>query len=335
MFKYLGKRLLHSLIVLIGISIVIFVLIRLVPGDPARMALGDHAAQEAIDALREEMHLNDPLYLQYYSWARDVLKGNFGYSLTTIRPVISDVKEFLPASLELVILSGIIQVIFAFVLGIIAAYKKDKLVDGVIRISSYIFISVPGFVWAVLFLLFFGSIWPILPVANRISSTVVAPNTITGLYVIDYLLQGNLRGAGDAFAHLILPSLALSLGHIFQEARILRSSLIDNSQREFISVTRSFGVPERTIMSKYLLKPSATSVITVAALDFSSTLGNAFLIETIFNWPGISRYGLNAMLSKDLNAVSIVILIIGVTFIIANMMVDIINAALNPQMRLR
>jgi len=334
MLRFLTKRLLYSIFVAIGISIMIFILARVVPGDPARLALGDRASQEAVEALRNEMHLNEPIYIQYYYWFSDILKGNLGTSLNTQRPIILDVKDFLPASLELLIINGLIQLFFSFVLGLTSAMYQNRWPDNTLRLFSYVGISVPAFVWALLFLLFFGHIWTVIPVIGRLSSRLDPPSRVTGLYIFDFLVVGNFVGAWDAFSHAFLPSLALALGHIFQEARILRSSLIDNMNKEFIAVTTSFGIPQSKIMYKYLFKPSAIPWVTVAGLDFAITLGNAFLVETIFNWPGFSRYGFFAMLQKDLNAISVVILIIGFLFLIVNIIVDLIIAALDPRVRL-
>lgn len=334
MTRFLAKRLFYSIFVLIGISILIFCIARVVPGDPARMALGDHASQEAVDKLREEMHLNDPLYEQYFYWVRGVIKGNFGYALTTSRSVSEDIRDFLPATLELVIVSGIIQTTLAFAVGLLAARNKDNIIDGIVRMLSYIGVSVPSFVWAICFLLLFGFIWQVLPVINRLSTGILPPRRITGMYIFDFLVAGNFSGAWDAFLHVFLPSLSLAIGHIFSEARILRSSLIDNMNKEFISVTNTYGIPKNKLVRKYLLKPSAISMVTIAGLDFATTLGNAFLVETIFNWPGLSRYGLTAMMSKDLNAISVVIIIIGLIFMIANIAVDIVIAVLDPRVRL-
>lgn len=335
MKKYLLKRLLLSVFVLIGISVVIFVIARIVPGNPARLALGERASEEAIAAYSEAMHLNEPLYKQYYYWFTSALKLDLGMSLTTKRPVLTDVTEFLPATLELVIVSGLIQILFAFFLGILSAKHRDGIVDGSVRFLSYIGISVPSFAWAVIFLLIFGFVWPILPVFNRLSTGVAPPvNTITGMYITDFILQGDFLGAWDAFEHVLLPSIALAIGHIAQEARILRSSLVDNMSKEYITVTKSYGIPQNKLMYKYLLKPSAVSMITVAGMDFASTLGNAFLVETIFNWPGISRYCLTCMLNKDLNAISAVILIIGIVYMTMNIIVDLVIAALDPRVRL-
>lgn len=334
MFRYFVKRIFYGIFVILGLSIIIFVLARIVPGDPARFALGDRASQEAVDNLRTEMHLDEPVFLQYYYWFSDLLKGDLGISFNTKRRVVMDVKQFLPATLEILVVSLILKLIFAFIFGILSVKYKDKWGDDTVRVISYIGISVPAFVWAGLFLLFFGFIWPVLPVFGRLSKDIVPPTRVTGIYIFDYLIVGNFAGALNAISHVFLPALSLSIGHIFQEARILRSSLIDNMSKEYITVALGYGIPQNRILTKYLLKPSAIPWITVAGLDFAATMGNAFLVESIFNWPGLSRYGLNAMLNKDLNSISAVILVIGLIFLLTNIFVDLTIAALNPQVRL-
>lgn len=334
MLRFIGKRLLQAIFVIVGISIIIFVLSRIVPGDPAKLALGPRATEAALDALRQEMYLDKPLPLQYVYWAGDVLHGDFGRSLNSKRPVSMDVAQFLPATIELMIFAGVMLVAGSMGLGLLAGKYRDTWVDGLIRVLSYIGIALPAFVVAVLLLLLFGYVWPVLPVLGRLSSGVAAPPTITGLYVLDGLLTGNFKAAGDAALHLVLPAFALALGPIVQDARVLRSALGDNMGKEYMLVSTGYGLPSNLLMRKYLLRPSATPVITVMGLDFASLMGQAFLVEKIFNWPGLSRYGINSMLSKDLNAISAVIIIIGIIFLIVNLVVDLIMAALDPRIRL-
>lgn len=334
MLRFIGKRILQGIFVIIGVSILIFVLSRIVPGDPAKLALGPRATEAALDTLRHEMYLDKPLPLQYVYWAGDVLHGDFGKSLSSKRPVSMDVAQFFPATLELMLFAGAIMVVVALLLGLLAARYRDGILDGVIRILAYTGIALPAFVVAVLLLLLFGFVWPVLPVLGRLSSGVVAPPNITGMYVIDGLLTGNFHAAGDAALHLLLPALALAMGPMFQDARVLRSSLTDNMGKEYMAVSTGYGLPKGILMRKYLLKPSAVPVVTVMGLDFAALMGNAFLVEKIFNWPGLSRYGINSMLSKDLNAISAVIIIIGLIFLIVNLIVDLIMAALDPRIRL-
>lgn len=334
MLSFISKRLFQGIFVIIGVSILIFFLARVVPGDPARLSLGPRASEAAVEELRQEMYLDKSLPEQYVYWFKDMLQGDFGYSLNTKRAVTLDVQQFLPATLELALFSGMLMIIFSIIFGLIAARYRDTFVDGTIRIFSYIGVAMPAFVVAVLLILVFGYQWTILPVLGRLSSGVDAPTTITGMYIVDGILTGNFRAAIDAAAHLFLPALALAVGPIFQEARILRSSLTDNMGKEYISVSTGYGLPKNLIMRKHLLKPSIGPVISVIGLDFASLIGNAFLVEKIFNWPGLSRYGINAMLNKDLNAISSVIIIIGIMFLIVNILVDVISAYVDPRIRL-
>lgn len=333
MLRFFAKRILLSIFVIIGVSMLIFIIARIVPGDPARMALGPRASQAVVDVLRQEMHLDKPLTTQYIYWVQGVLHGDFGSSIITKRPVLEDVKDFLPATLELIICAGLIMIVGSFILGIISVRFRDTWVDGTIRVLSYVGISIPAFVLAVLFMLVFGYLIPIVPVVGRLSSGIPISTPITGMLIFDSLVQGNLTAAWNAFQHIFLPALALAFGPMFQEARILRSSLIDNMGKEYISVSTGYGLPKSVILSKYLLKPSSVSVITVMGLDFAALMGNAFLVEKIFNWPGLSRYGINAMLGKDLNSISAVIIIIGILFMITNIVVDLIIAFLDPRIR--
>ena len=332
--SFLLRRLSLSIFVIFGLSILIFVIARVVPGEPARMALGPQAPEAVVEKLRQEMHLDKSLLEQYFIWVKDAFSGNFGRSLITKRLVLEDIKEYLPATMELVIFAGILMVIFAILLGTLAARYKDTWVDGLIRVSSYFGIAIPAFVAAIFFMLLFGYYWPILPVLGRLSSGITPPANITGLLTLDSLIQGNFVAFWDAFKHLILPSVALSLGAIFQEARITRSAMVDNMRKDFLSAERGYGIPERVIMFKYLLKPSLIPTVSIMGLDFAFLFGNAFLVETIFNWPGISRYGINAMLNKDLSAISAVVIIFGTIFVVVNIIVDIIVAFLDPRVRL-
>jgi len=332
--SFILKRLLLSIFVIFGLSILIFIIARVVPGDPARMSLGSRAPEEVVQRLRQEMYLDKTLPEQYFYWIRGVLSGDFGRSLITKRAVTEDIKEYLPATIELAIFAGMLMVIFAVLLGTLAAQHKDTWVDSLIRILSYFGVAIPSFVAAIIFMLLFGYYWPILPVLGRLSPGISHPTSITGLLTLDSLIQGNFVAFWDAFKHLILPSVALSLGHIFQEARITRSSMVDNMYKDFLSAERGYGIPERVIMFKYLLKPSLIPTVSILGLGIANLFANAFLVEMIFNWPGISRYGLNAMISKDLNVISAVIIVIGTIFVVVNIIVDIIVAFLDPRVRL-
>jgi len=312
----------------------IFIMVRVVPGDPARLALGPKAPEEAVQKLRQEMYLDKPLLEQYFHWIKGVLSGDFGVSLYTKRPVLVDIKETFSATLELVIFAGILMVIFAILLGTLAARYKDTWVDNLIRTLSYFGVAIPSFVAAIVFVLLFGSYWPIFPVLGRLSPGISPPTTITGLFTLDSLIEGNFVAFWDALKHLILPSVALSLGPLFQEARIARSSMVENMHKEFLEAERGYGIPERVIIFKYLFKPSLIPMVSVMGLDLAALFSAAFLVEMVFNWPGISRYGTMVMLYKDLNGISAVTIVLGTVFVIVNIIVDIIVMFLDPRIRL-
>jgi peptide/nickel transport system permease protein len=287
-----------------------------------------------VDNLREQMHLDEPLIAQYYYWLRDALHGDFGISLVTRRPVAEDVKEFFPATLELALFAGVIMGVGGILLGTLSARHKDKWADNVVRIISYLGVVTPAFVFAILFLLLFGMALEWMPTMGRLSPDIARPPRVTGLMTVDSLLAGDLAVFFDSLWHLILPALALAMGGLAQEARITRSTMSDNLTKDYIASERSLGIPENVIMGRFLLKPSLIPTISILGLDFAATMGNAFLVEMIFVWPGLSRYGINAMLRKDLNAIAAVILVLGVVFIVVNIIVDLVVAQLDPRIRL-
>jgi peptide/nickel transport system permease protein len=335
LLSFLARRLVQSVFVLLGLSILIFVIARVLPGDPARTALGARAPQWVVDRLREDMHLNDPLHVQYFFWLRDALRGDLGISLSTRRDVAQDIVEFLPASLELVLFAGLITGVAGIGLGTLSARHKDTWVDNLVRVISYAGVVTPAFVFAILFLLLFGLTLEWLPPIGRLNPGVPVPPRVTGLITVDALLAGQLAVFVDALRHLIMPALALAMGSMSQEARITRSTMADNLSKDYIANARALGLPERLVAGRFLLKPSLIPTVSIFGLDFAANLSNAFLVELIFVWPGVSRYGLNAMLRKDLNAISGVILVLGVVFILANITVDLVVGMLDPRIRLR
>jgi peptide/nickel transport system permease protein len=332
--SYILRRLSYAVVVLVGLSILIFVIARIVPGDPARIALGAQAPQWVVEKLRAEMHLDKPIYVQYYFWLKGVLSGDFGTSLYTNRPVLQDIAEFLPATAELVLVAAIFMGLGGIILGVVAAKYSDSWLDNIIRVFSYLGVVTPSFVFAILLVLVFGYVWPVLPAIGRLSAGVRLPYKITQLLLVDSVLQGNARVFWDALRHVLLPAVSLALGALSQQARITRSSLTANATKDYVLSHWSYGIPARSIWLKFLLKPSLIPTVSVFGLDFAASFGNAFLVEMVFNWPGLSRYGLNVMLRKDLNAISAVIIVLGAIFVLANIVIDIVISFLDPRIRL-
>ncbi|MCL4515744.1 MAG: ABC transporter permease [Firmicutes bacterium] len=328
------KRIGLSIFVLFSLSILIFLIARVVPGDPARLALGPRAPEWAVENLRKEMHLDKPFYAQYGLWLAGIGHGDLGKSLVTRRPVSADIREFLPATFEIVGLSALIMALGGIFLGVLSAKYSNSWFDGVTRIISYLGIVTPAFVWAIIFMLIFGYVFPIFPITGRLSPGFEAPTTITGMFTLDSLLAGDPRTAWDAFLHLVLPAIALAMGGLAQAARITRSSMTDNMSKDYIAAETAYGIPPRRILMKYLLKPSLIPTVSVMALDIAALFGNAFLVELIFNYPGLSRYGIEAMLNKDLNAISAVIMVLGLAFVTMNIAIDILVGYLDPRIGL-
>lgn len=332
--KFLGKRLALSVIALVGLSILIFVISRVLPGDPVRMALGPRAPEWAVQNLRQQMHLDKPLYAQYYYWLSGALHGDLGQSLFTRRAVMEDIKEFLPATMELALFAGIIMAIFGILLGAVAGRYSNTWIDNSVRVFSYIGVVTPAFVFAISFLLLFGYLLNWFPTTGRLSSGVPQPPAITGMVTLDAIITGNFAALANALWHMVLPAVSLALGGMAQEARITRSTISDNLHKDYIAAAKACGVPERLITLKYLLKPSLIPTVSILGLDFAALLANAFLVELIFNWPGFSRYGINAMLRKDLNAIAAVVMVMGLVFVLVNILVDVVVAWLDPRIRL-
>ena len=329
------RRLFYSIFVFIGLSILIFLIARVLPGDPARLALGPRAPKEVVEKLREQLHLNDPLPIQYYHWFTGVLHGDFGKSLHSWRPVIKDIKEYLPATLELAFFSFCIMSIGGILAGVLAAALKDRWADNTIRLFSYTGVAIPEFVWGILLVLIFSHLLGIFPITERLSFGVSPPPLKTGFFTIDALLSGDFKTFFNALKHIILPAISLAMLPLAQAARLTRITMIDNMRKDFMEAARAYGIPSRVIWSRLLLKPSLIPAISLLPLSFASLVTRAFLIELIFRWPGLARFGMEAIFHNDVNAVVAVVLVMGILFVTANLVVDLIIGFLDPRIRVR
>jgi peptide/nickel transport system permease protein len=335
MLKYIGMRLVHSIFVLFGLSLLIFFISRVMPGDPARVALGPLATEEQVQRLREEIHLDKPFPVQYYFWLRSLLHGDLGRSLYTKRPIVKDLNEYLPATLELVFFSFLISLILGQVTGVLAGYFRNSWFDGLSRLVAYIGVATPAFVVAIFLLLIFSHILGFIPAVGRISIVMRPPPRVTGFLILDSLIAGQFKVALNGLKHIILPAFSLAVAHIAQEGRVTRSSIVDNIQKDYVAAHVVHGVPTQSVIFKYLLKPSLIPTVSIMGLDFAFIIANAFLVELVFMWPGFARYAVTVMLNKDLNAIVAVVLIVGVAFAIVNLIVDIVVSFLDPRIRLQ
>jgi len=332
---YLAKRAISLLLVLFGLAVLIFIIARIVPGDPARIALGPLATPGQVAQMRVEMGLDNPFWVQFWDYLVGLTRGDLGRSLLTSRPVMSDILQALPATFELVMFTIILEVSLSIPLGVLAAVFRNTWVDNVTRIISLIGVVTPGFVLAILLQLMASYQFHFFPISGRLDMGLNFTANRTGLLLIDSLLAGRLDVFGDALRHLILPSIALAAGGIGQVMRITRSSMIEVSGRDFIEAARAYGIPERVVTLQYMLRISLVAPLTILGLEFASLIGNAFVVEFVFSWPGIASYGVRTILQKDLNAVIGVVLVSGVFFVAANLAIDVLLGLIDPRHRLR
>lgn len=332
---FLVRRVLWSILVLVGLSIVIFGIARGMPGDPARLALGPRATQEQVNELSHSLGLDRPLYEQYGMFVSGLAKGDLGLSLLTKRPVNDDIRDTFAATFELVLATISLAFVLGVPLGVMAARWKDRWPDNLVRLIAIISAVTPSFFLALLLQILAGYVLHILPTTGRLPPTMSFSADITGLVTIDSLLHGRLDVFGEAWRYLLLPSIALSAATMGQIARITRASMIDVSSQDYIEAARAFGIPERLRVFKYMLRPSFVPPLTISGLEFASLIGNAFVVELVFAWPGMAAYGVRTILQKDLNAVMGVVIVSGVFFVLVNLVIDVLVGFVDPRVRIR
>ncbi|MEM8589713.1 MAG: ABC transporter permease [Pseudomonadota bacterium] len=332
---FLARRLLWSILVLVGLSIIIFTIARIVPGDPARIALGPLATQEQVAALQAEMGLDRPIHSQYLGYVGGLLQGDLGQSLLTQRSVNEDIGDTFAATFELVVATVIVSMIIGVPAGVMAARNKDGWLDNSSRFIALLGVVTPAFFLAILLQLLAGYVLDILPVTNRMPAGTDFRADITGLMVVDTMLKGRFDLTVEALRHLLLPTIALSAATIGQIMRITRSSMIDVSRQDYIESSRAFGIPARIRTFKYMLRPSFVPPLTILGLEFASLIGNAFVVEMVFGWPGMASYGVRTILQKDLNAVMGVVMVSGLFFVFVNLLIDVLVGYVDPRVRIR
>jgi peptide/nickel transport system permease protein len=333
--QYFLKRIGISIVVFFGVSIVIFCLARLIPGDPARIALGPFATKEMVEQLRETLHLNESIVIQYKIFIINLFHGDLGISTYTKRPVLDDIIAYFPATFELVLMSGTLMLLIGMPLGILSGAYKDTIIDHISRIISLLGVVTPSFLWAIILMLLFSYLMPIFPVSERLNETLDPPKLITGLLLIDSLIDGSFKVFGDALYHLVLPGLAVAMPAIGNVSRLTRTNLSDAYNKQYIEFAKSYAFSDFKIATKYALKPASIPTVTIIGLDFAFMLGNAFLVETVFVWPGMAKYGVEVILAKDLNGIIATALVLTTFFLIINMVVDFVVLFLNPRISLR
>lgn len=332
MLKYIIKRLLMLIPVLIGVSIIVFVIMRVFSPDPAPIVLGQHATAETANAWREANGLNNPVYVQYLDFVKGVFTGDMGNSYYTNTPVAKEILARFPATIELAVAAIVLASVFGIIIGVISAVKKNSLFDSAGMVTALLGVSMPIFWLGIILIIIFSGTLHVLPSGGRIDP-LLQPETITGFYLIDSLITGNTRAFADAFAHLILPACALGMYSMAIIARMTRSSMLDTLEQDYIRTARAKGITEGEVIRKHALRNALIPIVTVIGLQLGSLLGGAVLTETVFSWPGIGSYTVNSILKSDFPVVQGVVMLVAITFVIINLAVDVIYAFLDPRIK--
>ncbi len=334
---YLVRRLALAALVLLSVSIITFFISRVVPSNPAALWVGPHPTQEQIAAARIKLGLDKPLYAQYFVYMGDLLRGDFGVSVRTHQPIIEDLKTYLPATLELVVVSTILALVIGLPFGVLSGARKNSLLDHLSRLLAIAGVSMPVFWIALLLQLFFFGKLGILPLGGRVDNaiTIYHPvQQITGFYLIDSLVTGNLPAFRSSLVHIILPAFVLGLYAIGLTIRMTRSTMVEVLEEGYITAARAAGIPERTILFRLALKNAIIPTLTVVALSFVYSVTGAILVEVIFSWPGLGRYVTEAVLGVDFPVIMAVTLVVTVLYVFINLFMDLLQAFLDPRVTL-
>ncbi len=335
--EFLIRRLLTSLIVLFGVSLVTFALARVVPSNPAALYIGPRARPEEIARVRHELGLDQPLPVQYIKYMEAVLHGNFGNSIATKRPVLEELKGRLPATLELLFTAMLLAVVVGVPLGVMSARWQGKAPDLVVRIGSIFGVSMPAFWLGLLLQILFFRHLHLLPLAGRVSSDLRFTHpihVITGFYLIDTVITHNWVAFKDVVVHLILPALTLAAYPIGLIARMTRASMLEVMGQDYIRTARAYGLPDFLITYVLALKNAISPTLTVIGLTVAYSLTGAFFVEVIFNWPGLGLFTVHSLLSMDYPAIMGITLFGAAGYILINLAVDIVQAWVDPRVSL-
>ena len=333
MLGFMFRRLLLVIPSLLGLLIFTFFLIRMVPADPAAALAGENATPAQVAEIRRQYGLDQPLYIQFAVYLGQVARLEFGESAYSRRPVVLDIKERLPATLELTLSSLLFATLLGIPLGTVAAVYHNRWPDMLLRILSVGGIAVAAFWFAIELQLLFAMRLDWLPLRGRLSPGLTPPPTLTGFYLLDGLVTGRWDAFGNALSHLILPAFTLSLGGLATITRFTRAGVLETLQKDFVTYERAQGFPQRVLIWKFVLRNSVVAAITQIGLLFGGLVAGAVVVETIFDWPGIGFYTVQAILTADYKVMLAVTLLIGVIYALVNIIVDVVHGLIDPRLR--
>jgi peptide/nickel transport system permease protein len=335
--RFLLDRFAGSLIVLLGVSVITFALARLIPSNAAALYIGPRARPEDIARVTQQLGLDQSIPVQYLTYMRAMLSGDWGISIGTKQPVLDEILQRLPATLELIAAAMVIAIPLGIALGVLSARWQGRPPDVVVRLVSIIGVSVPAFFLALLLQVLFFRLLDVLPLAGRESSDLRFTDPIeplTGFHLVDTVVTGNWTAFADAAYHLILPAIALAAYPLGLIARMTRSSMLETFGQDYIRTAHAFGLHQRWIDYRLALRNAVLPVMTVIGLTFGYLLTGSFFVEVVFDWPGLGTFAVHALLSVDYPAIMGIALLGAVGYVVINLVVDIFQAWLDPRIRL-
>jgi peptide/nickel transport system permease protein len=333
--RYLARRAALAVVVVAGVVTLTFVVARVVPGDPAAAWAGPHASPAEIAAVRHRLGLDRSLPVQIARFFAGVARGDWGTSVHTHQPVLSDLASRAPASLELVLAALLLAVAVGVPLGLLSARWPGRLIDHGVRTAAIVGVSMPIFWMALILQLVFFQRLHLLPVAGIRDPDLTPYAEYTRMPVVDAVLTADWPLLRDALAHLLLPAVVIAAYPVGVVARMVRASVLDTLGETHVQMIRALGFPERTVLGRFALKLAWNPVVAVLALVFAYSLVNTFLVESIFDWPGLGAYAADSISSLDVPAIVGVTLFIAIVYVASNLLVDLVQAALDPRIRLR
>ena len=334
MFSFIIRRTLSIIPTLLGVSIVIFLMLAITPGDPAELLLGERATEETLEAMREHLGLNEPLYVQYGMFLKRLVKFDLGETIWTRQKVWNEIKQRYPATIELSIAAMVLSCFFGIILGIISATKQYSWFDYMSMIASLIGVSIPVFWLGLVLMLVFSLYLGWFPMSGRMGIGIDL-EIITNFYVLDAILTRNWPALKDVLRHLALPAVALSTIPLAIIARMTRSSMLEVLRQDYIKTAKAKGLGQTKIVLKHALRNGLIPVITVIGLQFGIMLGAAILTETVFAWPGVGKWIFDGVVKRDYMVIQGGTMIVASCFVIVNLVVDVLYAVINPRISVK
>lgn len=335
MRSYFGKRLLITLLTIVGIVVVVFFIVRVLPGDPAVLRAGPYASQEKIAQIRQEYGLDQPLLVQFGHYLRNLAHGNLGVSIRTTQSVTKELLDRLPASLELAFYAVLLAAVVGIPFGIWAAARQGSWVDKLARVFAVVGSSMALF-WLgllLIYFLFFRLRWFPGPIA-RLPSGVAAPKTITGFYTIDALLRGHPGVALQAFRQMALPVFTLAFVLAAPILKMVRAAMIEMLESDHVRTANALGVPRREVLLRDAFRNALLPVTTAIGIVFGYMLGGNIIVEFLFAWPGVGRYAYNAIQNNDVDALQGFVILVGILYVVLNVLIDLLYGWIDPRIRL-